>query len=301
VKYYPLLLLATSVAFAQQTATYNYDLNGHRVETVGSNNTTTLIRNADGREVPIQKVDEKVISDDGTTRVIERIVRQYSTDGRPGPPEKTRIEERKSSDGSTTTSTTTWKGDISGNLVLSERSVIEARQSADGSVVNTAIERPTINGSMEMVERREQVTRTTPNSQTEKTSVYTKDTNGNFGETARSTVERQINNDTTLENAAIYQGGQLVKQVVSKTVKSANGEEVQEDIFLANAPGMVQAAGEQRPQLQQRVLIDRTYGANGSKEVIRVQTPSPNDPGQLSNPKKVEEKICTGKCGGPVK
>ena len=154
---------------------------------------------------------------------------------------------------------------------------------------------------MEMAERREQVTRTSPNSQTENTTVYTKDTNGNFGESARSTIERKTNNDTTLENAAVYEGGKLVKQVVSKTVKSGNGEEVQQDIFLANTPGTVQAAREGRPQLQQRVLIDRTYGAGGSKEVVRVQMASPNDPGQLSNPKKVEEKICTGKCGGPAK
>ncbi len=54
------------MAAAQQTATYVYDLNGRPVETVGSTNSTTTIRNANGREVPIQKVDEKVISDDGT-------------------------------------------------------------------------------------------------------------------------------------------------------------------------------------------------------------------------------------------
>lgn len=298
-KYYALLLMAAGAAAAQQTATYNYNLNGHPVEVVGSDNSTTLIRNANGREVPVQKADEKVISDDGTTRVIERVVRQYSTDGRPGPPEKMRIEERKSPDGSLTTSTTTWKGDISGNMVLAERSVSESRQSPDGSVVNTAIERPTVNGSMELVERREQVTRTTPTSQVENTTVYTRDTNGTINETSRSTVERTKQNGTTVENAASYELGKLVKQTVSTTVKQGDTEEIQQDVFLTNLPGKVQAAGEGRPQLQQRRLIERTYSASGSKEIVRMQQPMPDEPSRLGSPRKVEEKICTGKCGGP--
>lgn len=299
-KYYALLLTLAGMAAAQQTATYVYDLNGRPVETVGSTNQTTTIRNANGREVPIQKVDEKVISDDGTTRVVERIVRQYSTDGKPGPPEKQRIEQRKTGTGSLTTSTTTWKGDISGNLVITERAVSDSHTSAEGSVVNTAIERPSINGSMEMVERQEQVTRTTPGSQVENTTIYTRNTNGDFGESARSTVERTVKNGTTVENAASYALGQLVKQTVSTTVKQGNTEEVQEDVFLANAPGTVQAAGEGRPRLQQRRLIERSYSASGSKEIVRMQQPSPDDPNRLGNPRKVEEKVCTGKCGGPA-
>lgn len=299
-KYYALFATIAGLAAAQQTATYNYDLNGHRIESVGSHNSTTTIRNADGREVPLQKVEEKVISDDGTTRVVERIVRQYTTDGRPGPPEKTRIEERKSADGSLTTSTTTWKGDISGNLVLSERSVSESHTSADGSVVNTAVERPTINGSMEMVERRERVTRTSPNSETENTTIYTLNTNGSFAESARSTVERTKQNGTMVENAANYELGKLVKQTVSTTRRQGDTEEVQEDVFLADTPGVVRAQGESRPQLQQRRLIEKTYSSAGSKEIVRMQQPVSGDPSRLGNPRKVEETICTGKCGAPA-
>jgi hypothetical protein len=83
-------------------------------------------------------------------------------------------------------------------------------------------------------------------------------------------------------------------------VKQGNTEEVQEDVFLANTPGTVQAAGEARPQLQQRRLIERTYTENGSKEIVRMQQPLPSDPGRLGNPRKVEEKVCSGKCGGPA-
>jgi len=165
--------------------------------------------------------------------------------------------------------------------------------------VNTAIERPTINGSMEMVERREQVTRTTPNSQIENTAVYTRNTNGDFAESARSTVERTTENGTSVENAANYELGKLVKQTVSKTVRQGDTEVTQEDVFLANMPGVVRSADETRPQLQQRKLIERSFSANGSKEIVRMQTPVPGDPNRMSSPRKVEETVCTGKCGAP--
>jgi hypothetical protein len=299
VKYYALVLTLSSVAFAQQATTYNYDVNGHRVEAVGSVNHTTVVRDANGRRVPVQKVEERVISDDGTTRVVERTVRQYSTDGRPAPPEKIRVEERKGAGGTITTATTTWRGDISGNLQLAERSVAETRTSGDTTSVATAIERPTMNGSMELVEKQEQITRTTPNKTSDSTSIYRKDANGRFDETARKTVETVSENGTVIENATSIELGRLVRQTVSRTVKEGDRERIQQDVFVADAPGKVTAVSEARPQLRERRLIDRTYTAGGSIETVSVQRPLANDPGRLSNPQRVEETQCTGKCGAP--
>ncbi|MCL5742911.1 MAG: hypothetical protein M1541_03135 [Acidobacteria bacterium] len=99
---------------SQKITSYVFDGMGHRTQASRSTSTRTgsdtrIIerrQSVNGGEVPLDSVQERVVSDSGGVRIVERIVRRYDADGHPGPPEKTRIEERQEADGSTTTTTT---------------------------------------------------------------------------------------------------------------------------------------------------------------------------------------------------
>ena len=59
-----------------------------------------ITRDINGRTVPVESTEERVLSDSGSSRVIERIIKRYDANGNPGPPERVRIEETKEPDGS---------------------------------------------------------------------------------------------------------------------------------------------------------------------------------------------------------
>jgi hypothetical protein len=189
---------------ASSSTTYNFDLIGRRFETASAAQAKgpccsvnqQIARNIDGREIPVESTEERVISDDGTTRVVERVTRQYTRDGRPAPPVRARIEERKSPDGTVTTATAVYRGDFNGHFQLSERSVTETRTSNGTTTTSTAIERPTINGTLEIVEKREGV----KTEQLETTTVLRPNQQGRFEETARRVGERSTENGTPVSS-----------------------------------------------------------------------------------------------------
>src|SRR5260370_32183389 len=76
--------------------------------------TTERLQSINGRMVPWERVEERVLRDDASGRVVERWVRHYDQTGNPTPPEKSLIEETKRSDGGSTVRTTTWRGDVNG-------------------------------------------------------------------------------------------------------------------------------------------------------------------------------------------
>lgn len=302
-KYHALLLLATTTAIAQQTrSTCTYDVNGRCIEapqTSSANGSQRqTVQTVNGRPVPIESVEERVVSDDGRTKIVERVVRRFTPNGQPGPPERVRIEERKQPDGSKSTATTVWRGDLNGNMQLAERTLADTKKSGSLETTTTTVERPTLNGSFELTERREDVTRELAAGAASQTStLFRRDSNGRFQETGRAAVERSVQNGTVVENEARYELGKLVRQTVSRTSKvGETGEKVEVDVFTSEAAGRAQSESQGRPQLRERRLIERTFTSNGSVESVSVQVPAAPDSSQLSRPRKAEETVCTGKC-----
>jgi hypothetical protein len=246
--------------------------------------------------VPVTESEERVISDDGRTRIVERTIRSFGPDGQPLPPERVRLETERRGDGSEVTTAQTWRADLNRNYQLAERSVMETRKSGDTTTASTLVERPSVNGSMELWEKREQLIRTpNPETQAETTTVYRKDPNGRLDESARISVDRSTKNGTTVENAATYQSGELTGQTVKRSSNTPNGEDVEMDIFVTQAPGRAESASDRRLSLRERRLIERKYSVDGSVESVSVQMPDVNS-NRLSAPKKVEETVCSGAC-----
>jgi len=130
-----MLWLAGSMCAQQssrQYSSYTYDVNGHPVggrvitASAGPHGTTRTerVQSVSGHSVPLETVQEK-------GKVIERVIQRYDQDGRPTPPEKIRIEERKAGGGRTVITATTYRGDLNGHFRVAEKSVTETVKHGD--------------------------------------------------------------------------------------------------------------------------------------------------------------------------
>jgi hypothetical protein len=303
-----LLFLAVATASAQQSkATYTYDVNGNRVEGVrlqsGKSERKVLVKSPNGGTVPEVTSEEKVISDSGGRRVVERLVRRYDPDGKPIAPEKILIEEQKNPDGSSNVLTTIQRGDVNGRYEFVERSRSESRKSGDTTTTSTAVERPTLNGSFDVIEKRDETRRETKAGDvTQNSTVYRPDTNGRFQEAERQSFEKKVTGGQSLENDASYlvqNNGrlELVRQKVTRSMKAADGSEHKEvDVFEPAFAGRVTSETDTQPKLREQQVIERRPSASGSVESLSVRRPLPSDPSKLGNLQKVGETICTGEC-----
>jgi hypothetical protein len=301
----PVFFLA-SLSLAQQSrmTSRTYDINGPGIDNVtsfvnrspGSVERIETVRNLDGRRIPVESVEDKVVSESGGVKIIERLVKRYDANGRPGPPEKVHIEESKNADGSVNTAISIMRADINGTYTVAERSLTDSKKSGDTTTSTTVIQRPTVNGSLEVVEKKELVKRESPGgSESQNLTVLQRDMNGRFDETAKQVLEKTVVNGRTLENVATYEATngqmQLIRQTVSQEVTGSNQKEV--DVFEVGQAGR---AGDSRPQLRERKLIEKTPTANGAVERISLRRPLESDPNRLGDAQKVGEVICTGKC-----
>src|ERR1700733_11634810 len=97
----PVLSLAFVAAFAsaQSTSTtYTKDINGNRVDqkllhTSANGDRTERYQSINGRQVPVEQVTERVVSQDANGKVTERIVQKFDPTGRPASTERVMVQE----------------------------------------------------------------------------------------------------------------------------------------------------------------------------------------------------------------
>jgi hypothetical protein len=295
-----LVWLLASYAWAQQSAVSSrtYDINGRPVEgvrSVQSNGSKSQItRDANGRSVPVETVEERVVSESGSTKVIERTIRRYDPNGVPGPPERVRIEETKDPDGTIRSLSTVSRGDINGSFQLAERSTKVTRTTGNRVESTTAIERPTLNGSMDLVEKNEQTVVTSGPKTSENVTVFRRDPNGRMAEFAKKTREAVSSGSQVVENAAEYESASTGQMAIMRqtTATIDPGGTRQVTTYLPDAQGKL--------TLAQQQLIQKKETPAGYTETTIVRFASPNDPGNLGPPRKAEEIVCTGTCGRPA-
>jgi hypothetical protein len=309
----PLLLAGALCAQqASVTSTTAVDINGHRVSDgpqvvrtkspTGSVTTETL-QSVNGRMVPLERVEERTVRDDASGRVVERLIRRYDPQGNPTQPVKETIDEQKRPDGSSTTQTTTYRGDVNGNMQLLEKSVTELRKSGSSESTETSIQRPTVNGSVETVEKRSSVKTNQPGgAYQEETNTQRKSPNGGFYTAVRQTTEHTQQGSQASDNTAEYEVGangqlQLHGQTVSKTVTRPDGsKDVVVDIFGQSVPGTVDS-GTGGLKLQEQQVIQRTPGPGGMvTETVSVRRPSVSDPNKLGPERQLSQTVCKGDC-----
>ena len=289
-------LLLTVSAWAQQSsvATRTYDVNGRPVEgvrTIQSNGSQVKVtEGVNGRVVPVESVEERVISDPGGVRIVERTVRRHDQNGRPGPAERVRIEERKEADGSTRVSTTVSRGDVNGKFQIAERALTSTRVSGGRTESSTLVERPTPNGTMEAVERRDLASTTSGAKTAEEAVTYQRDPNGRMTPVTKTVREAVNSGGVVNENIAEYESvstGQMrIRQQSTARVEPTGTREV--TVYQPDAQGEL--------RLFQHRIIEKAKTPTGATETVSVRMPLPSDPAKLGPARKVEERVCTGEC-----
>ena len=290
------------------TTTTAVDINGYRVadgpavvhsKSDGRSETTEVLQSINGRMVPIQRVQERVVRDDSSGRVVERIIREFDQTGNPSAPAKEIIEEQKRPDGSSTKQVSTYRGDINGSMQLIEKSITQTQTSGSTENAETVVQRPTVNGSLETVEKQSVVKVKQPSGYTEDKTTYRRDGNGGFRAAVRETTEHSEQGQQASDSTAEYELGstgqlQLHSQKVTKTITAADGSKEQVvDLFGQNVPGTVDPGG---LKLYEQQLIQKKQRPNEVTETVSVRRPTVSDPKVLGSARQISETVCRGKC-----
>lgn len=314
-KFFLFSTLVAAVALGQDSNSYTkseVDINGRRVTEnsqivsrtgKSASEVTEKSLSINGREVPLEKVEEHVLRDDAGGKVVERLVKRYDPTGNPMQPTKQIIEEQKQPGGVSTIRQTTYEGDLNGRLQLSERAVTQKQSSGSTETAETVVERPTLNGSFEPVTRRSVVRVKDTNGYQESTTIYLRGENGDFRPTSKVTIDHTENGPRSTENAAEYEVGPLGElklhtQKVQTTVKRPDGsQDVQLNVFGQNLAGRAGSMDSNKLTLQEQDIIERKrVSGNAVVESFSLRRPTIADPNQLGPLQHVSDTTCRGKC-----
>ena len=311
-----LCFLAVGAAWGQSSqsfGTYTYDVNGRRVLSshsgmtagAGASANVRTTQSLNGRRVPAESVDEKVVSDGPGGKVVERFVKVYDEDGRVVSSEKQVITERNLGEGRSEVSTAVYRSDLNGRMTLAERARTESTAAGGRTALQTVVERASLNGGLEAVERRQSTQRISNGRTDTDTTIYRKDSNGGFQAAAREVLSVAKSGATTTENVTQYNTAatgqmELTGQRVMTTTERPDGGQTQVvDVYGMAAPGRAMPNYASGPQLREQQIIDkRPAGAGGFVESYSIRRPG-LESGALGAPVKISETVCTGNCTAP--
>ena len=303
-----LCILAALALGAQQNTrtiqTYIYDGTGDRIRgpevDIGGDSRTEKMRTINGRMVPLEQVEQRVVRSEGPTRVIERVIKRFDPGGNLAGTERVVEEETKSADGGATVRAATYRSDVNGNMHPVERSVTETRKAGGTLTSQSVIERPSLNGEFQTAEKRSVVLDKSPGRDVRDEVVYRRDGNGRFYEAVKETSTRQQTGNQSVENTAQYVVGtsgrlELANQTVKTAVKRADGSEsIVVDTYGQQTPGLANAG--ENPKLTSQQLIDRRVRNGEVEEVVSLREPALADPNRLGPARKISETVCKGRC-----
>jgi hypothetical protein len=259
------------------------------------------VRSVNGGEVPRESVQERVVSVGDGVRVVERILRGYDADGQPGPPEKTRVEERTAADGSVTTATSLYRGDLNGSYQLAQKTVEQSHKTGDVTTLTTSVERPSLSATLDLVEKTTRITSEKKNATHSESVTYRRDAGGGFYAAAQEVADQTKTPDAVAETVTTFEGlpGEKMRfsrRTVSTARTAADGSEHREtDVYNVVVPGQVSSAEEPRPQLRERQILERKTDASGAVvETVSVRRPSLAEPNRLGEERKISEVVCRG-------
>jgi hypothetical protein len=301
------LSLIAALAGQSSTTTAIKDLNGNRTEgpsvsTSATGERTERFQSINGRQVPLEQMVDRVVREDATGKVTERIVKKFDSNGQPVATERVMIEESKLPGGGSTVRETTYRSDVNGSLREAERKTTETRVAGSTTTASTVVDRPTMNGAFQTVEKRSAVTDGPADNQHTTESVYQRDLSGGFQERLRTVKTASKLDAAARETTANYEPGmngqlQLASQSDSTTSKLADGTQVTKtDLFAKTVAGNVQdSTGAMRVKEEQ--IVQRRTNPDGSiVETLSVRRPSVSDPNRLGDLQKLSETVCKGKC-----
>ena len=306
---YSLFFIALALGCAQSTTTsYSTGVNGDRstnfttVESGGQR--TQITQSINGRQVPMEQTETRVLSQSPNSRVTEQITRRFDPNGGVAATERTVTEEQKTSNGSHVHATL-YRSDVNGHMQEFERRDIDSASSGASASKQTEIARPDMSGSFQTVEKRTESTETSgDNTHTDETT-YRRTESGAFAAATRDVSDAKKQGSQMVTTKAHYepldpsrQQMQLVGQSVTSTVTKADGSAVSEVSLYGNTAGDGRVHDRDgKLHLREQQTIEVVAGAGGSlTDTVTAQRPSVSDPERMGPARKVSEVTCTGKC-----
>jgi hypothetical protein len=266
----------------------------------GSSTHTEYAMGVNGQLVPKESAEEKITIREGGVKVIERLVRRYDQNGQQAASEKIVIEERKTGNTVTTTSTL-FRGDINGNFAPAERTKSQAVTQGQVTRTESTVERSGHDGQFTVAERvSATVTQKSKELQESTLTRMRVDTNGNFYEAAREVSDKQTTPDGRVtENKTRYVEGALFEQSVVRTVPGPGGSATTTvDVYGTQAPGVAaDPTGRLALKEQQQIVTQPTGGKGGPMTMtVTLRKPTVNDPGRLGPAQLLSQSVCKGNC-----
>jgi hypothetical protein len=309
-----LVTLACSFSLTAQQSTVSdstsVDVNGNVVadgpaisqtKTATGSVTTVTHQSINGGSVPLERVEVHVLRDDASGKVTERIIRRFDPQGNPMPSVRETIEEQKRPDGSSTVQSTTYRGDINGNMQIAEKTTTDSHPTGSGESSETIVQLATADG-LTTVEKRDEVLVKQPSGYQSESTTYRSDGNGGFYTAVRQNTEHTVQGSEVSDSSAEYERGpngelQLHGQTVTKTVTRPNGsQDAVVEIYGRNVPGTV-SGSDSALKLQEQQVVETAPGPNNTVvQRVTVRRPSISDPQTLGPPRQLSETVCQGDC-----
>ena len=313
-KYCLYSLLCAGLALAQSadksiTSLLVPDLNGNSVEaavyTAKDGDRKELTQSINGRAVPLEQSDTHVLSEGPNGRTTETLTHKYDATGQVVSTERTVVEENKTPAGAVI-HTTVYRSDLNGQMAESERRTIETQTQGTTSTTDVTISRPGISGSFDVAEKRNVVVNTDGKTVHETEVVQIPAANGQLMEALREVRDQTTVDGTTTSTSARYEPDftgklSLASQQVATTKKAADGSLVTAvDLYAPAAYGIAREQNATAKLREQDVTVRREK--NGVvTETTTVSRPTLQDPSRLGPSAPVSELVCTGKCDGRLK
>jgi hypothetical protein len=314
VKYCIYSLLCAGLALAQSrgsstTGLVVPDLNGNRVEaavyTAKDGDRQELTQSVNGRKVPLQQSETRVLSDGPSGKTTETLTRKYDATGQLVSTERTVVDEKKLPNGAVIHATT-YRSNLNGQMAESERRTIESQTQGPTSSTDVTVSRPGISGSFDVAEKRSLVSKADGKTLHETEVVQIPAANGQLMEAARLVRDQSTVNGTTTSTEARFEPDftgkmSLASQQVAAIKKDSDGSLItQVDHYAPAAYGVARSESGAQQLKEQEVIVRREK--NGVvTETTTVSRPTLQDPGRLGPSSPVSEYVCTGKCDGPLK
>lgn len=301
---YCVLAFACAAAFAQSSTTNS--VNGATATTVVSSDhtQTEMTQSIDGRQVPIEQSETRVLSKTANGSVTETVVRRYNRSGQLTSTERT-VTDLETRPGGSTAKSTTYLTDLNGSVRETEHKTVDSETQGETTNTQTVVERPSIDGSFQAVEKRSALIENKSDSSHQDETVYRRNGTGGFDVAERKIADTARSGNKTTETTALYEPInnfsqlQLSRQQVSTTVAQPDGSETRQvDYYLPSLPGVARTgAGTQT--LWEQDTVQRTKKADGAVvETVTARRADANRPNQLGPAETVSETVCRGNCSG---
>lgn len=298
-------LLCAGLAAAQSTtALLTPDLNGNSVEsavyTANDGDHTELNRSINGRLVPLEKSDTRVLSEDASGKTTETIVHKYDATGNLISTERTVVETQKRPNGAVINATV-YRSDINGQMQEGERRVIETQAQGPISTTDITVSRPGLSGTFDIAEKRNIVTTTEGKAVHETEVIERPSQSGQLTEVGREVREQETADGKSTSNTAVYEPDftgkmSLIRQQVATTTKAPDGSMVTElDLYAPNAYGIARDESG-TPKLKEQDVTVRHDNNGVVTETTTISRPTLQDSNRLGASGTPSELVCSGAC-----